>query len=507
MPKLRHILLVAAALVAAALLLPGSLGGRTELVRSYGVSMEPTVHAGDIAMVRAAASYEIGDIVAYHSPQLGRIVLHRIVDRDGDAFVFQGDNNDFRDPEHLGTGAILGRLVVRVPGGGRVFEWLASPLHAASVAVIASLLPAVFPRRRRPRPTQPKPTGEEPMKASLISGAQTIVPWLAAAGTALLVVGGIAVSRPATHDVDERVALTQEASFTYAPSTTAATVVEHRAGDPVFARLADRVDVRVAHRVVTEAATSLAGTVSVDAHLSGSDGWRRTVPLLRPRPLDLDTTTVDVTLDLPALRAVAAETAALVGTSTAELRIVVAPTIDLAGTVAGQPVDATFEPELAFVLDAIALRLAAPAADEATGLTQAQEATVTRSMRAATTFPLPLGPELPVSQVRAIGIALGGLLLALAGGLLLAGRAAGGGEADRIAGRYGRLLVPISATAAEAQRTVVDVGTIDDLVRVAKHHERLVHHQVADGAHTYLVEVQGTAYRYEAAPTLVASDA
>src|SRR3954471_12430061 len=100
---------------------PSWLGGSTSYVVTEGVSMQPRFHTGDLAVVRSAADYRVGDVVAYHSHQLRNIVLHRIIGRDGDRYVFRGDNNDFRDPEHPTRSQLVGKLWLHLPGGGR---WL-----------------------------------------------------------------------------------------------------------------------------------------------------------------------------------------------------------------------------------------------------------------------------------------------------------------------------------------------------------------------------------------------
>src|SRR4051794_37618434 len=89
---------------------PSWLGGPTSYVITEGVSMQPRFHTGALAVVHAAADYRVGDIVAYHSHELHTIVLHRIVGRDGDRYVFKGDNNSFRDPEHPTRSQLVGKL-------------------------------------------------------------------------------------------------------------------------------------------------------------------------------------------------------------------------------------------------------------------------------------------------------------------------------------------------------------------------------------------------------------
>src|SRR4051794_37977082 len=95
----RIVLVASVVLVAAWLLRPTTLGGGTTYLGTHGVSMQPMFHAGDLAVVRAADGYVVGDVVAYRSATLGTTVLHRIVaDADG-AFTTQGDNNSWQNPD------------------------------------------------------------------------------------------------------------------------------------------------------------------------------------------------------------------------------------------------------------------------------------------------------------------------------------------------------------------------------------------------------------------------
>ena len=97
---------------------PTNLGGRTTYVSTYGTSMSPRFHAGDLAVVQPAHEYHVGEVVAYHSSTLrGAVVLHRIVAIHDGRFTFKGDNNNFLDPSHPTADRIVGRL--RVPGRAR----------------------------------------------------------------------------------------------------------------------------------------------------------------------------------------------------------------------------------------------------------------------------------------------------------------------------------------------------------------------------------------------------
>ncbi|MCW2636171.1 MAG: hypothetical protein JWQ99_2538, partial [Blastococcus sp.] len=119
--------LAALVLAAAWVLWPTAAGGWTTYVATHGVSMEPRFHTGDLAVLRPAGAYSVGDVVAYDSASLNTIVMHRIVDVDADGFVTRGDNNDWVDPDRPNGNEILGRLLFRIPKGGAAIDALRSP--------------------------------------------------------------------------------------------------------------------------------------------------------------------------------------------------------------------------------------------------------------------------------------------------------------------------------------------------------------------------------------------
>lgn len=118
------------------------LGGGFTQVIVYGVSMQPTMYTGDLALVQRRSRYAVGDIVAYrvesneglNVPQ-GGIVIHRIIGGTAqDGFVMQGDNNSFIDPWRPTPDTIVGRAWLYVPRLGAVFSYLQDPLRL-SIAV------------------------------------------------------------------------------------------------------------------------------------------------------------------------------------------------------------------------------------------------------------------------------------------------------------------------------------------------------------------------------------
>lgn len=115
------------------LFVPTSVGGAASYVRVHGNSMYPTLRSGDTVVLVRDDHYEVGDIVAFRSEQLGgAVVIHRIISAEPDGtFVTQGDHNGFVDGFHPSNDDILGRRMARIPGGNAVITFLQGPTGAA----------------------------------------------------------------------------------------------------------------------------------------------------------------------------------------------------------------------------------------------------------------------------------------------------------------------------------------------------------------------------------------
>jgi signal peptidase I len=133
---------VATAVLLAALwwaLAPPALGGSTSVVVVDGTSMLPRLHGSDLVLLRTAPRYEVGDVVAYRSAVMGRVVLHRIVAIQGDRYVLKGDNNGFIDPDRPRRADLVGRMWVHVPSAGRVTGHLHNPAVLGGLAMLLVL--------------------------------------------------------------------------------------------------------------------------------------------------------------------------------------------------------------------------------------------------------------------------------------------------------------------------------------------------------------------------------
>ncbi|MCU1380304.1 MAG: peptidase signal peptidase [Acidimicrobiales bacterium] len=477
-------------LYAAASLWPAALGGATTYVSTHGSSMEPAFHQGDLALVRGANHYEVGDIVAYHSPTLkNTTVLHRIVGRTATGYTIKGDNNSFVDPDTPAESQLIGKLWVHVPRGGRLLGAvrLVVPLLIAGLGLLGGGAAAVRRQRRsRPPHLAVKPT---PSSARNWFGATAI---LAGTAAACLLLGLVSFSRPTSQSGSELVRYTQKGSFTYdasAPVGPVYTDGKVRTGDPVFRRLVDRLDVTFNYALAAAAPKTLAGTIAVRTEVRSGNGWHRVLDTLPATAFSGDQTSTTIHLDLNRMEALVKEVEDLTGVKgmgTTEVSI--RPEAKVFGTVGSQRVEETFSPTLDLELAPLQLRLTDPTKQ----LSTAKAGTLQHTTNVPSTIEA-FGVAAPVGTLRVASLGLGLPALIGAGAGLVALRRRLRDEADRIELRHGHRMVPVSAAAT---KNVIEVNSMQDLARLAEQYGALILHRQGQRGHDYLLQADGIVYRY-----------
>jgi signal peptidase I len=170
--------LLAAVVAWVFLLRPQFLGGPAAYVLVSGISMEPTLHNGDLVLAHRQSRYRVGDTVVYRVPEgdtgAGSLIIHRIVGGSAAAgWIVQGDNKDVPDLWRPRSSEVVGAMWVSVPGAGTVLARTTSPFALASISTLLALfvgLPGIVLNaaesrsRRRTRPRQ---------RADALSGSAT----------------------------------------------------------------------------------------------------------------------------------------------------------------------------------------------------------------------------------------------------------------------------------------------------------------------------------------------
>lgn len=506
-------LLVALAGVTWIYFAPVGIGGGTGYVVTHGVSMEPRFHTGDLAIVRAASTYKVGQIVAYHSSLLHEVVLHRIVAIHHGRYVFKGDNNSFFDPVHPTKSELIGRLWIHVPRAGLFLEGLRTPLGLAIVGALVGLLMLSFVRadakRDRSRiqglTTPPdmrtmKPAdSERPLGIGLRDG-------LIAAGLAALVFAALCVfafGRPYRVAATRAVPYSQKAVFTYSADVHPDAVYPTGrlvTGDPIFLNFVDALKVGLRYRLLAPGAAHVSGTSTVALRLTGPTGWSRTFPLVRKRAFTNGHFTSTAVLNLTSVKNLLSQVQTLTGVSGSSSTVTVVATVHLAGHVSGSRVLTTFSPVLSFQMGATQLQSQGSSGNFTSpqdgGYIDTRHATVTVASSRANPLRV-LGHSVGVKLLRILAAV--GLVLSLLAVMILAvmrrrlGRLA---EPEQIEAQYRHMIVPIADDAAFLGQEPVDLASMDALVRLAEHYGRLILHSHRNGGDSYLLDDGAVLYRY-----------
>lgn len=513
---------VALLLAAAYLFLPTALGGGTTYVTTAGNSMQPRFQTGDLAVLRAADHYAVGDIVAFRSADLNTIVMHRIVARDGHRFITQGDNNSWLDPDEPTAGEMVGKLWFAVPQAGKALRAVQSPwlIGYVAIAALAVLGPTRAPRRRRParrgaaRPrsfrgrrhrtaTVPPPaaTGSRRGFSTPVRAAarQTVI---GAAVAALVAVAGFVALPllPRASAEAQPVQVTHQGNWTYSGAARTGTTYPTgriETGDPVYTQLADGITVSFTGAVRGEEVAGVTGALRLDVAVTGGDGWSAALASGRAAVLQDGGATASVDLDLDQAQALLDRHAVEIGAAAAGGTITVTPVVEGSGTVDGSPFALPASEALSFTLDATALRLAGgPEALAASASVDVPLAAATADGSVSV-----LGTSIPIAPARLLLAAALALALLTLIAAAWVSRGPRGDRTDDFLVRHAARIVPVASFVPTG--TVIDVADAESLVRVAERLDTVVLHHAGATSDVFAVQDGDTAFRFVGRRTAV----
>lgn len=472
--------------------------GTVSYVVTHGASMEPGFHQGDLAVVVPAGHYRVGDVVAYRSELLDTVVMHRIIGRDGSRYVFKGDNNSWDDRDRPTRDQLVGRLLVRAPGAGRPLAWLTGHwLLAAAAFVAATTYAGVSRPRRRRKKGQPMGKSSDKDAPGRHPSIARVV--LFASGGALLasaLLGAVALTRPTERATTTVIPYTHRGTFAYSAPVTPGSVYDSatvHTGDPIFRRLVSAVDVRFDYRFDAEAVRAAQGAIILRAYVSDTNGWHRSLDMGPAAPVVDGAGRASASLDIGRLQATIDEFEASTGVRGGSYAVGVEAEVRVAGMLAAQPLRDTFPARIDFSLDAVQLRPAWTAAQASAAVTPTRTGSIRRPAVAPRQLGLPLA-DLDVGAARGLaglGVGLSALVMVLARRQVSRQTAAA-----RIAARHGHRIVPVASAGSNGHRAVVDVISMDDLVRLATQYDCLILHEQHAESDRYLFQVDRTVYRF-----------
>lgn len=462
---------VVAALCAVAawvVLAPRAVGGPITYVIASGSSMEPGITSGDLALVRETEDYEIGDVAAYRSADLRTTVLHRIVDRKGDRFVFQGDANSWRDPELPTADALAGTVWLRVPKAGIVLEELRGP--AGLGAALALLTLSTWRRGHRA-----SRAGRGARHRREARGRWR--PRMAFAAGLGLTVGGVAlavVAFPVPASGSPRPSTDYHLDVTTGYAAAAPEglfdVATVRTGAPVFVQLTDVVTLSSDVTFASDAEHSITGEARLVIRMGDEAGWQRTLLATRPVPLREAATVVRADLDLGEALALVDRLETSTGLRRDSYTVSVVTEVSSTATIGTAPVRSDFAPVLELSFDRAALRLVADPGQQIdpAGVRFSHPGSLPAPPGEPPRMEL-LGRHLPASLAGWSGVGLAALGVAALCALGIRRRASAPVTArvERARRRYAGLIVEVTGFPSAEHRGVVEVARLEALAALA----------------------------------------
>ena len=135
----------------------GLLKDKIPMPFGYGMSvvlsgsMESRLSVDDLVIIKATDNYKVNDIVLFQDGN--SLVIHRIIEIDGDTVTTKGDANNVAD-EPINKSQIKGVLVYDIAGLGAVINILKQPVSVFIILAAAFLLTEFSYRKERDTDTE-----------------------------------------------------------------------------------------------------------------------------------------------------------------------------------------------------------------------------------------------------------------------------------------------------------------------------------------------------------------
>ncbi len=521
--------------VAWAALAPAALLGSTTYLSTYGTSMLPSYHAGDLVAVRPADTYQVGDVVAYHNRLLnGDIVLHRVVAFDGTRLVTKGDNNPFADEYHALPVDVVGKEWIHLGAAGGLLGQLRSSENAGVVFGVAGLFAAGVPtalgnwitgqrnRRRAKRDKRRRPTVPKAAPAALVTAAGGLLAIAALGAIASFGLYAYAEGQPTTRLSGQDVAYSEAGSYSVTGSAPKGAVYPDGtfgSGDPVFLALTHTIHLGFTYVLASAQPVAVSGTASLSATIESSNtGWKRTITVVPATAFKGRTTSLAADIDVASILSLAQQYDRAVGLRNDLFALTFTADVKTTGSVADVPVTNEIAPRLPYHLDPMVMRLAAEGLPDvgasgvwtpAGGNPSTTDARITAFLKPAVNRQVvkhvieparlsALGVSATVADARhnaIVALVIFGVETVAFLALLVFALSARD-EPSRIERRYGSQLVPVGRIAAIRNSSAVQVTSMASLARLAEHYDRMILHEHQGGEHWYAVQDGDLFYFY-----------
>ncbi|MEN6436288.1 MAG: signal peptidase I [Anaerolineaceae bacterium] len=489
-----------------ALFAPPQMGGLSTLVIVNGNSMEPLFHSGDLVIVRNADYYQVGDVVAYKNMQMGKYVIHRIIAEEFGHFVLQGDNNTWTDGYEPASDEIIGKQWLHIPFIGKAMSWFRKPVYfSLSVCLMGGLLMISRLKERSQqlrRKMKLTPSRQRWLTPQRIGQSGEII-FLIFSIVLLssLIFGLIAFMRPVTKTIPEDISYKHTGKFDYSAPAPSGVYDSNtiQSGQPIFLKLNCDVRIDYGYAFSAESFQNIHGTQAINAVISDSNGWKRTLTLQPETGFTGSEYSTSSKLDLCEVNSLVKTMQEKTGLQHSEYTLSIMPITNIEGKIEGVDFSDIYAPTLDFRFNDISFWLAntnAVAEEPVNPLYPYSERTLKNWVEVPNTISF-LGMKLPVSGVRVFATIF--FLISAGGFSYLFATTSKMSKASKDADvrlRYSSMLVEVQNNIIEPNLPIIDVAAIQDLARLAERNSSMIFHYLNEnGIHTYLVHNENSVYR------------
>jgi signal peptidase I len=495
------------------LLAPIQLGGQVAYVIVSGNSMEPEFHQGDLVIARAYPSYQVGDAVVYLHPDGGH-VFHRIIQKEGGIFSFQGDNNTFIDFNQLGQDAIVGKLWLHIPFGGNIISLLRTPRNMT--LLVMAIMFSFFKSSKSKQNRKSKNRQHNKMKAEKsnpktpISNRMEGVVIFGAISIGALILGLFAFSRPVQSIESDDIYYDHIGVLLYQASDDQDIYDTDlvQTGEPVFLQLTCDLQVYFGYQLDSSSmmpaeADQFTGTYHVTAQISDPNGWNRSLELA---PLTDFTSTgfsAGMNLDLCHVGELITEMEEKTGTKNNWYSLAIYPEVTIIGSIAERSIDDRFAPQINFEVNQSLMRIARDIEEDPNENLASIQKGVLPGIRYKLNNLSVVGLLIPVITARWISIVA--LVVGITGVLWLGlplYQEWRRGDASRIRVQYDPVLVDVQPGSISPNGQAVPVESFQDLAKLSERYGAMILYETNGKDHKYWVQDGDVMYEY----TIAASD-
>ncbi|MBQ8293551.1 MAG: signal peptidase I [Bacilli bacterium] len=109
-------------------------------------SMEPELSVNDLIFIKEVDEYLVNDVVVFQ--ENSSLVVHRIIEINGDQVITQGDANNVAD-EAIAMSDIKGKVVMHIPFVGSIVSAIKSPIGIVCILGVAVVLLVLSYRKEK----------------------------------------------------------------------------------------------------------------------------------------------------------------------------------------------------------------------------------------------------------------------------------------------------------------------------------------------------------------------